>query len=133
MSITGLLIKSPIYIVIFSVPQLLYAHTISQHLEELYGETYLPLFIIAKILPFIGLGMLSSYQGLGILPFKNYWLMIMGISLGFVLSQITHEFHFLLFANNVGIVVIGLLLLVMNIKYTLLLQFFLLLAGCALG
>jgi len=133
MRISRLFLITQVYIIIIVTPRFLYAHTISQHLEELYGESYLPLFIIAKILPFIGLGMLSSNKGNSFLSLKNYWMFIVGICLGVLLSQWSHELNYFFIANNLGIVIIGLLLLVMNLRHKIFIQLFVLLAGCTLG
>ena len=34
----------------------LIAHTIGQHIEELYGQVFLPLYIVASLLPFLVIG-----------------------------------------------------------------------------
>ena len=39
---------------------LTFAHTINHDLEQMYGHGFLPLFIIAMLLPFAALGMLSA-------------------------------------------------------------------------
>ena len=85
------------------------AHTISEQLEALYGETYLPLFVIAKLLPYIGLGTLAYEPGGKFLQSK--WLFICGIAIGFLLGFYLETNHNILFLNKIGIVFIGILIL----------------------
>ena len=85
------------------------AHTISEQLEALYGETYLPLFVIAKVLPFIGLGTLVYAPGDKFL--QSRWLFICGIAIGFLLGFYLETNHNILFLNKIGIVFIGILIL----------------------
>ena len=85
------------------------AHTISEHLEALYGETYLPLFVIAKLLPYIGLGTLAYAPGEKFL--QSRWLFICGIAIGFLLGFNLVTNHYILFLNKIEIVFIGFLIL----------------------
>lgn len=73
-----------ILIVIF--PQELFAHTINQHLEELYGETYLSFFIIAKLLPFLGLGFMAFNIKLKDNSLQFRWIFFIGIVAGIILG-----------------------------------------------
>jgi len=115
------------------IPHLTLAHTISQHLEELYGETYLPLFIIAKLLPFIGLGMLSYDQGSSKIPWKNQRMLLIGILPGIILSYFTEDLQFLLIMNKVEILLFGFLLLIINRPKKFSIQMIILIAGISLG
>ena len=85
------------------------AHTISEHLEALYGETYLPLFVIANLLPYIGLGTLAYVPGEKFL--QSRWLFICGIAIGFLLGFYLDTNHYILFLNKIEIVFIGFLIL----------------------
>ena len=95
----------------------IYAHTISRHIEELYGDTYLPLFILGKLLPFLGLGMLSF----GIKAFKMpinklfVFVFMIGIALGFLFNGFALAF----LLNNLAVLAIGVILLAftVNLRY----------------
>lgn len=124
---------SNILLVLSFIPQVTFAHTISQHLAELYGQTYLPVYIVAKILPFIGLGMLAFNQGKSSIPFKNHWILFMGISLGAILSFLNETLDFIFMTNNVGIVISGLLLIIITTPNKQIIQLILVVAGVTLG
>lgn len=115
------------------IPQISFAHTISQHLQELYGETYLPLFIIAKLLPFIGLGMLSYKSGKSLIPFPNFWMLLTGIFLGIILAFIHENLSFFFIANNFQVILLGFLLLIISKPNRLTIQLLLIIAGVSLG
>ena len=127
------ILLSGILLLLSFIPHATFAHTISQHLGDLYGQTYLPVFIIAKILPFIGLGMLAYDQGKSRIPIKNHWMVFIGVSTGGLLSLIQENLDFIFIMNNVGIVIFGLLLIFITTPNKQSIQLVLLLAGVTLG
>jgi len=93
------------------IPQFLFAHTISQHLEELYGDTYLPFYIISKLLLFVGLGMLAFNIKKIKSPFQFRLLFFASIIPGMILGFHVEGGDFTLMYNNIGILLAGVLLL----------------------
>jgi len=124
---------SCILLTVIIIPQITFAHTISQHLKELYDETYLPVFIIAKLLPFIGLGMLSFSSGKSLIPLSNHWMLLTGIFLGIILAFIRENLSLFFIANNFEIILLGLLLLIISKPNRLTIQLLLIIAGISLG
>lgn len=122
-----------LYILLAILPQVSFAHTISQHIEELYGKTYLPVFIIAKLLPFIGLGMLSFNQGHSRISLNNHWVLFSGIVLGILFSFIHENLSIFFIGNSFGIILLGILLLLTRNPNKEFVQLILLIAGISLG
>jgi hydrogenase/urease accessory protein HupE len=87
----------------------IYAHTINQHLEELYGETYLPLFVLARLLPFIGLGMLAFNTNTK--RFKIKWYFIIVLAVGVFLGFFIEVDGFIYWFNNLSVIASGIILL----------------------
>lgn len=100
-----------IYGLLVSVPAV--AHTINQDMEQMYGTAYLPIFIYARLLPFVGLGLLS-FDAQKNKSFQVHWPFFMPLIFGIALGFVWHGGHFISMFNNVGIIAIGLLLLFIN-------------------
>ena len=115
------------------LPQFSSAHTISQHIEELYGKVYLPLFIIAKLLPFIALGMLSYNQGQSRISVKNHWVLFAGIFLGMLFSFIQQDFTIFFIGNSFGIILLGIISLLTQTPNREFIQLIIFVAGISLG
>ena len=94
-------------VIVFSIP--VYAHTINQHLEELYGETYLPLFALARLLPFIGLGMLTFNANAK--PFKIKWYFIISLAVGVFLGFFIEVDRSIFWFNSLSVIASGIVLL----------------------
>jgi len=88
------------------------AHTISQHIQELYGEVYFPLFILAALLPFVGPGIST---GLGSSKSNKYKIpaqFILAMAASYLLSFFLNVPDFVISINRLSIVIIGLYLLI---------------------
>ncbi len=90
-----------------------FAHTINQHMEQMYGIAYLPIFICARLLPFIGLGLLA-HDSQKSNTFQVHWRFFAALFFGLALGLNWHGGHFISMINNVGIIAIGILLLFVN-------------------
>lgn len=88
------------------------AHAINKHLEELYGASYLPFFIFAKLLPFIGLGLLAKKLTLSITNPQMPVFFILGITIGLVTAFQFEGFESAFLINNISIILSGILLLI---------------------
>lgn len=96
---------------VLTIPSNTYAHTISQHLEELYGDTYLPFYIISKLLLFVGLGMLAFNNKKIKSPFQFRLLFFASIVPGMILGFLIEGGDFILMCNIISISLAGVLLL----------------------
>lgn len=119
--------------IVFIYPTSSNAHTISQHLEELYGQTYLPLFIIAKLLPFIGLGMLANATKSSQKNMGNQWFFILAIIAGIAIGYYFDVLQTLLVANKMSILIVGVLLLILNRPINFIAKILMIFFGCSLG
>ena len=91
-----------------------FAHTISQHLQEIYSETYMPLIVISKILPFFALGFLSHDQKSIHSPVQNSWILLFGLILGALTTFVDANLIFLMVTYNLVNLFVGLMLLLLN-------------------
>lgn len=96
---------------VLTIPSNTYGHTISQHLEELYDDTYLPFYIISKLLLFVGLGMLAFNNKKIKSPFQFRMLFFASIIPGMILGFLIEGGDFTLMYNTIGISLTGVLLL----------------------
>ena len=87
------------------------AHTISQHIRELYGLTYLPIFILTNVLPFVGLGLLSGDKRSTENKYSLAVIFFVSIGFGLIISLFESDLHLFLILNSFWIFLIGLLLL----------------------
>ncbi len=92
------------------IPQNIFAHTIGQHLEELYEKAYLPLFVLVRLLPFIGLGVLAGSHRLKNYPIKYSWLFLFSIVTGLIFGTFVDGGNIIPMINKVGIIFIGFLI-----------------------
>ena len=116
-----------------SSPPLSFAHTISQHIQELYGETYLPLFVISKILPFFALGILSDDRKPRNLAIGYSWILFFGLLLGAIMTFIDSNLNYLIAINNFTVLLIGLILLLLNRPPENIILLLLLIFGISVG
>ena len=114
------------------IPHITKAHTINQHLEELYGQAYLPFFIIAKLLPFLGMGILCYHRDTSYRLRHNWWLLL-GLGAGGLLSIFHESLMFFFIANNFGIIILGFLLLMLSRSNQSFVAFLFLCYGISLG
>lgn len=111
----------------------LYAHTIPHDLEQSYINTYLPLFFFAKLLPFIGLGILAFNTSLKGRSIQIRWQFFVALALGFALGYFTHTEFTTAAINKVGLVLIGILLIVAKNTSTRFIEIFIFAFGATLG
>jgi len=126
------LIVSDILIFIF-LPLISFGHTINQHLEELYGELYLPLFIIGGLLPFIGLGVLAFNPTSRKKRVQVKWPFIISLFLGLILGLIVREGDFNMLVNKIAILVCGFLLLFAGEPFSAKINLLFILLGITVG
>lgn len=88
-----------------------YAHTISRDLEQTYINSYFPLFFLARILPFLGLGILAFNTKIQKQVFQLRWLFFVFLLLGLIIGYHVHHNFTTLIANKAGLIVIGALLI----------------------
>lgn len=102
----------PVFILIsFLSSTGLFAHTISQELEQTYINAYLPIFIVAKILPFIGLGILAFNTNVEGSILQIRWQFFVALFLGLGLGYQIHSDFTTSMMNKVGLILIGVLLI----------------------
>lgn len=88
-----------------------FAHTISRDLEQTYINSYFPLFFLAKLLPFIGLGVLAFNPNDEDNVFQFRWQFFAAMFPGLVLGYYLHNDFTTSMVNKVGLIFIGILLL----------------------
>jgi hypothetical protein len=86
------------------------AHTISQHLQELYGQAYMPLFILARLFPFIGLGLLAPKAEPEKSRATGYWPLFASLGAGLILGFFLSVPDFVIIINKSSILFIGFVL-----------------------
>lgn len=89
------------------------AHTINQDMEHMYGTAYMPFFICARLLPFVGLG-LMAHDPLKSKSFQINWRFFLALIFGTALGFVWHGGHSVSMLNNMGIIAISMLLLFIN-------------------
>jgi len=110
-----------------------FAHTISRDLEQTYSRAYLFLFVLARLLPFIGLGILAYKTTAEGKAFQIRWSFYVCLFLGLVLGYYLHHDFSVSILNQVGLIFIGvLLILIKNTDHKLISGTFLLF-GSSLG
>lgn len=131
--------SKPYFSIVFKVfifillPLISFGHTINQHLEELYGELYLPLFIIAELLPFIGLGTLAFNPASSRKQFQVKWPFLISLCSGLILGLIVREGDFTLIVNKIAILACGFLLLFAGESFSAKINFLFILLGITIG
>ena len=93
------------------MPSNSFAHTISQDLEQTYINSYIPLLFLAKMLPFIGLGILAFNSSAKGKIIQIRWQFFAAMFLGVVLGYNLHLDITTTMINKVGLVLIGALLI----------------------
>ncbi len=89
----------------------IYAHTINQQIEELYGQTYLPLFILAKVLPFIGLGLIAyKTNEIKKWPQVRYPFLV-ALFIGITIGMAAEVGNTAMIVNTLSPIIIGILIL----------------------
>ena len=118
-------------IMIFSID--VSAHTISRDLELTYSRAYLLLFVLARLLPFIGLGILAFKTNTKGKTFQIRWQFFVCLLLGLIIGYHLHHGFSLSILNQVGLIFIGVLLIfTKSTEHKLILGTFLLF-GLSLG
>ena len=87
------------------------AHTISQDLEQTYIKSYFPLFFVAKMLPFIGLGILAFNTNVEGKVLQIRWQFFVAMFFGLILGYYMHNDFTTSMVNKVGLIFIGGLLI----------------------
>ncbi len=110
------------------------AHTINHDLAQMYGQGYLPLFVVSRLLPFAALGLIAS----GDLKMLNrriagQKIFFTALIIGFVLSMFIdfHLQHDLL--NSLFVIGAGFILIFLRSAGAPVIQWVLVLAGGSLG
>ena len=110
-----------------------YAHTISRDLEQTYSRAYLLLFVLARLLPFVGLGILAFKTNTKEKTFQIRWQFFVCLFLGLLLGYHLHNDFSFSILNQVGLIFIGILLIfTKSTEHKLILGTFLLF-GLSLG
>ena len=106
------------------------AHTIGQHIEELYGQVFLPIYIATSLLPFLAIGFLIQPNP----RFKQQTILfLISISLG-ILSCFLFNIWIWNFLASKGILLLGGLLILSGTKLSSIASYAILfLAGASLG
>ena len=89
----------------------LFAHTIPHDIEQAYSKTYLPLFFFAKLLPFLGLGILAFNTSAKGRVIQIRWQFFVALIPCLVLGYLLHSEMTTSMMNKVGLVLIGILLI----------------------
>ena len=87
------------------------AHTISRDLEQTYSRAYLLLFILARLLPFVGLGILAFKTNTKGKTFQIRWQFFVCLLLGLIIGYHLHHGFSISILNQVGLIFIGVLLI----------------------
>ncbi len=100
-----------LFLIFFLSSNCVFAHTISHDIEQAYIKAYLPLFFLAKILPFIGLGILAFNANFSGRSLQIRWQFFAALFLGLVLGYQIHNDFTTSMLNKVGLIFIGVLLI----------------------
>lgn len=108
--------KRPVLIPTFSMIVMLssldvFAHTINHDLEQTYSRAYLFLFILGRLLPFIGLGILAFKSNTIEKIFQIRWPFFICLLLGIILGYHLHHDFSVSIINQIGLIFIGILLI----------------------
>ncbi len=117
-------ICSPVYIS---------AHTINQSLEKTYIDTYMPLFFLAKIIPFIALGMVAYSKNAKGNKLLSRWTFIIAILIGISFGVLIHIYFPITLLTGLGVILAGILLIYMKKSWKLFIKYFILVFGLVLG
>lgn len=91
-----------------------FAHTINQHVQEMYGLAYLPLFILAGLLPFTGAGVLAYEGKTEKKSFTIQWVFIVCIGIGILFGYYFDIPDYVLLFNRLSIIIIGIVLVMIK-------------------
>lgn len=107
------------------------AHTITPSLERTYIDTYLPIFFLAKLIPFIALGMLAySDDAKGNILRSNFFVVL---AIGIFTGVLIHIDLPIFLLNGIGVILAGIFLIYTKKTESSLTKYFILLFGLVLG
>ena len=110
-----------------------FAHTISQHIQEMYGQAYLPLFILGALLPFVGPGVLAGKVSAGKKQFAIHLPLLLSVALGALGGFYIEVPEFILIFNRVSILLIGIVLVTVRGSVRSISKIFTVVLGLTLG
>jgi hydrogenase/urease accessory protein HupE len=110
-----------------------FGHIISSDIGHSYGTIYTVLYFIARIIPFIGLGILAQYPARKIGFSKLLWKFFSMFGAGIVLGYHFHDYFSTAFFNYLLTVVIGFLIIFNSGKHTTAIQSLIILSCLPLG
>jgi hypothetical protein len=111
----------------------IYAHIISSDIGHSYGTIYTVLYFIARIIPFIGLGILAQYPARKIGFSKLLWEFFAMLGAGIVLGYHFHDYFSTAYLNYFLTVVIGFLIIFYSAKHTTAIRSLIILSCLPLG
>jgi hypothetical protein len=110
-----------------------YAHIINSNLGHSYGTIYTVLYFIAKVIPFIGLGILAQFPARKIGFSRILWEFLAMLGAGIVLGYHFHDYFATAYFNYFLTVIIGVLIIFYSGKHTAAIRSLIILSCLPLG